>query len=183
MIELNTIKSISKDAKATIRKNSDGQPISKKQLIQNYYLFYYILPITASLLSFFVPNLSNDFLQYITTGVAIFSGLFFTLLLNISTKIRDKSQDLNVDRTIKSRFKENMKQISIIAQYNILLGIFIIMLILIFVITSRIAIFSDYYITKILLAIIFSLVLRYFATLFSLLQRLKFVVRDEIETS
>ena len=130
MIDFRILLEIKKDALESIKSDSGGDLIKGKAKKFTFLLLFTIVPFIASLISYLLDVKLSDLSSYITTGIAIFTGLFFSLLLSISTKIRIERENENIDKANFRAFKENMRQISNITQYIIVLGILIMLLVL-----------------------------------------------------
>lgn len=177
MLDFKILTEIGKIARESIKKDSDGYPIKGKGTHLIFFVFYTLIPLLAASTPWYWDIKLSKLEGYIGTGIAIFTGLFFSLLLNISSKIRIEKENKNKDIANFKGFKENMKQISDIAQYVIVLGILILLIVLV---NALVCVNKDLT-EKIFTSLALILLLRYFVCLFFILQRFHFVLRDEID--
>lgn len=177
MLDFRVIREISKSAIDSIKRDSDGDKIEKKPKKIVFILFFYIIPIGLGVISWFRNIEISDLEGYISTGIAIFTGLFFSLLLSIGGKVRTEKSNINKDAKNFQKFKTSMKQIADITLYIIVLGVFIFLLILLNNLFQ-----SDCYpyVEKTFTAIVLFLLGRFILSLFFLIQRLFFLVKDEL---
>lgn len=177
MLDFRAIINIRKEAINSIKRDSDDELIVNK--FQKFYfvIFFYILPISFSVIAWFKGIEISNLESYISTGIAIFTGLFFSLLLSIGSKIRTEKENDNIDANNFQMFKTSMKQIANITLYIIILGVLIFSLILINNIFQ-----SECYpiIEKIITSIVLFLLVRFIFSLFLLIQRLFFLIKDEL---
>lgn len=177
MLDIKVLINIKKSAINSLNSDSSGELWSKTKN-QLYFLFTFtIIPLLISGLAFYFDVRLESFENYIISGISIFTGLFFSLLLNISSKIRIEKENKNLDIENFKAFKENMKQIADITQYVIIIGVEIMILTLINILVSSRSVYIDFTLTC---SVIF-LIARYFLCLLSMLQRFYFVTRDEIK--
>ncbi len=176
MLDFNVIIEIGKEAKKSIKTDSDGNLIPGKLKQFIFHFFFSIIPLLAASTAWLWEVKLSNLENYIGTGIAIFTGLFFSLLLNISAKIRIEKENVNMDASNFQAFKENMRQISNITQYIIILGILVLLIVLI----NSLVNLNCVYIEKSFTSIALFLLIRYFSCLFFMLQRFHFVLRDEI---
>lgn len=177
MLDFRVINDIRKEAIKSIKRDSDDELIENKFQKFIFYILFYFLPLFFSILSW-IKNIEISNLEsYISTGIAIFTGLFFSLLLSIGSKIRTEKANENIDANNFQMFKTSMKQIANITLYIIILGVLIFSLILINNISQ-----SDCYpyIEKIITSIVLFLLVRFIVSLFFLIQRLFFLIKDEL---
>ena len=177
MIDFGVFLEIKKKAISSIKSDSSGKKIDSKKANCVFVLVFYILPIICAVVSWLFDVKLSNIVAYITTAISIFTGLFFSLLLNIGTKIRLEKDNKNKDNLNFNAIKENMRQISYITQYVIILGIFIVLIIFF----NYILTFKCELVNNIFTSIIVFVLLRYFSCLFFMLQRFYFVLRDELD--
>jgi len=177
MLDFNVIREINKKAIESIQSDSDDEIIDSKWKKTVFYITFYLLPIALVIISWTKDIKVSDLESYISTGIAIFTGLFFSLLLSIGSKVR--SEKLNPDRDDSNyqKYKTSMKQIANITLYIIIIGIFIFLLLLL---NNIVKTDSCLYIEKIFTGLILFLLCRFIISLFFLVQRLYFLVRDEL---
>lgn len=176
MLDFNVLIEIGKEAKKSIKTGSDGNPITGWFNHVIFLIFFTIIPLLGASTAWYWNIKLSDIEGYIGTGIALFTGLFFSLLLSISSKIRIEKENKNIDNANFQAFKENMRQISHITQYVIILGILALLTVLI----NSLIVLDFAFIEKSFTTIALFLLLRYFACLFFMLQRFHFVLRDEI---
>jgi len=83
MLDFRVLNAIKNEAKKSIKSDSDDNLIEKNQQKIVYYLVFYVFPIILASFPFFADIKLSDLQSYIGTGISIFTGLFFSLLLNI----------------------------------------------------------------------------------------------------
>ena len=177
MIDYEAFKSIRKGAIESIGTASDGEKIEGKWKKGVFIFIFYILPLGGTLTPWLLNVCLLKFGSFITVAISIFTGLFFSLLLNISAKIRIEKENENIDNSNFEEYKENMKQISNITQYVILLGVLIMFLIMFNYLLN----FQNRIVEHIIASIVIFILTRYFSCIFFMLQRFHFVLRDEID--
>jgi hypothetical protein len=177
MLDINVITKIRKSALDSMKSDSDDQKIASvwKKIV--FVSIFYILPLSASVLSWIKCLKLSTMEGFIGSGIAIFTGLFFSLLISIGAKVRSEKENPNKDESNFQQFKTSMKQIANIILYVIMLGISIFLLMLINSILK-----SNCYplIEKVITAITLFLLVRFIVSLFFMMQRFYFLVRDEI---
>lgn len=178
MIEIKTIQNIFTEGIDAIKTDSDGQKINLKFSKIVFFVLWNILPFGVIYIVFSKDIKISFFQNFVGSSVALFTGLFFSLLLRIGDKIRAEKNNENKDNQNFIRFKESLQQISKISQLIILLGIIIfVMLVLNGLLKSDSYPIIELSITSISLA----LLVWYLMALLSLIQRFTFTMRDEIE--
>lgn len=177
MLDIHTLIDLRKKAICSIKTDCDDVKISSKWKKTVFIVVFYILPVLAAIATFYNEIKLTDLQGYIGTSIAIFTGLFFSLLLNIGTKIKAEKQNKDKDSANFQQYKTSMKQIADITLYTIVLGIYIFILMLINSIfkTSN-CVYIEFSITSVT---IFMLV-RFIGSLFFMIQRFFYLIRDEI---
>lgn len=177
MLDFNVIREINKKAIESIKSDSDDELIDNKRKKIVFFFTFYIFPIGLVVFSWIKNVKITNLESYISTGIAIFTGLFFSLLLSIGSKVRSEKVNPDRDDNNYQKFKTSMKQIANITLYIIILGIFIFLLLLLNNIIK-----TDCYpiIEKLFTGFVLFLLSRFITSLFFLVQRLYFLVRDEI---
>lgn len=177
MLDLRVILNIKKKAITSIKSDSDGKRITSKWQIILFHTLFHVIPYSLAtipwLSSVRLPALEN----YLGTSIAIFTGLFFSLLLGIGDKIRVERENINIDQDSFHRFKENLKQIAQITLYTIVLGVFIFSIMLI----NTLSVWDYDLIEKIFTSVVLLLMARFILSIFFILQRFVFIIRDEID--
>ena len=177
MIDIKTFKLIQREAHNSMKKDSDGEIITNWKYKVIFILLFYIIPTLIALEALVNCLMISSIETYIGTVISIFTGLFFSLLLGIGDKIRIEKNNKDKDNKNLYRFKQNMKQISAIILYVILLGLEIFIL----------RILNSFFGQKLngcieiaLTVIISFLLIRYVFSLLSVIQRFYYTTRDEI---
>lgn len=93
-------------------------------------LNYIALPIIMIILAIFQPIRISDVDNYIYTGISIFTGLFFSLLLSVNTKVKEFRDRDNSDKDLANSYKDKWRNVSNITQLLILIGVIIVILVL-----------------------------------------------------
>jgi hypothetical protein len=180
MLDLKTLLSIRKEAIESIKKDSDGDNIHKKSFKISFFLIWYIAPIGGILTVLYKQIKLSDLQEYIAASIALFTGLFFSLLLGLGDKLRTEKANDNIDESNYNRFKENMKQISKITQFIILKGVLIFVLLLINSISKT----SDYKCIEIgITAVSVYILFQYTVSIGFLLQRFHHTMADELNNT
>lgn len=177
MLDFNVILEIRKSAIKSMKSDSDDESIKSFWKKFTFLLFFYLIPIVVCIVAWFRDIKLSAIESYIGTGIAIFTGLFFSLLLSIGSKVKSENDNPNKDVDNFQRFKTNMKQIANITLYIIIAGTIVFLLLLINTLFK-----SDdcLIVEKIITAIALFLLSRFIVSLFFMIQRFYFLVRDEI---
>ncbi len=177
MLDFNVVKNIRNEALDSIKKDSDDERIVGWWKKTIFYVMFYGVPIVLGVVSLIKKIAISDLESYITTGIAIFTGLFFSLLLSIGSKVKAEKVNPNKDEANFKSFKIGMTQIAKITMYNIILGILIFLLILL----NHILKTDCYeYIEMGFTFVVMYLLGQFIITLFFMLQRLYFLINDEL---
>ncbi len=176
MIDFGVLIKIKKNALTSIRSDSDDVKRNTIKDKISLFIVFTLTPLVVAATPWLLDVKLSDFNTFIATGISIFTGLFFSLLLNISAKIRIEKENINVDINNFKGFKNNMRQISNITQYIIILGVLIMLIVLLNSLMNFDCNKFEFGFTSIVLF----LLVRYFVCLFFMLQRFHFVLRDEI---
>lgn len=131
MLDFNVLFKIRSEAIESIKKDSEGDNIIKKGHKVLFFVIWYCIPISGIIIVVLRNIKLSDLESYIGASVALFTGLFFSLLLSLGDKLRTEKANTDIDQNNYLKFKENMKQISQITQFVILKGVLIFMLLLI----------------------------------------------------
>lgn len=177
MLDFKVIIEIRKSAIKSMKCDSDDEMITSLWKKVVFIITFYLLPILTPLIAWCRNVKLTSFEGYIGTGIAIFTGLFFSLLLSIGAKIRAEKENPNKDVNNFQQFKTSMKQIANITLYVIVLGILIFLVLLL---NSIFKTDSCVYIEKIFTVFALFLLVRFIASLFFMIQRFHYIVRDEI---
>ncbi len=177
MIELRTIWKIYIDGVNAIRTDSDGQKIDGRALKIIFYSLWVVLPLIVMLIVICKQIHISELQNFLGSSIALFTGLFFSLLLRIGEKIRTEKANENKDIQNFYRYKESLYQISKISQLIILIGIIVFMLLILNWLLK-----IDYYpvIELIISSISLGLTVWYLIALFALIQRFTYTMRDEV---
>ena len=177
MLDFKVILKIRKSAIESMKKDSDDNDIKSFWKKFVFISTFHFLPFLIILLVWSKNIKLSSIETYVGTGIAIFTGLFFSLLLTIGAKVRSENENPNKDADNFNRFKTNMKQIANIVLYVIVIRI------VIFIIMLTNTIFrtdSCAYIEKIFTSMAMFLLVRFFISLFFIIQRFHFLIKDEI---
>jgi len=177
MLDLKVVLEINKSAKNSMKCDSDDEKISSYWKKFVFISAFYFLPILTMLIAWHRDIKLSSLENYIGTGIAIFTGLFFSLLLSIGDKVRNEKENPNKDRDNFQRYKTSMKQIANIVLYTIIIGVVIFMILLA---NSIFKTDCCIYVEKVFTAITIFLLVRFIVSLFFIIQRFYFLVRDEI---
>lgn len=177
MLDIKVLNKIRKEALSNIKKDSDGEKIDSKINKVWYFFLFYLIPLLMSIGSWLNDIFISEMEKFISTGIAIFTGLFFSLLLNIGSKVNAEKNNPNKDQDNFISFKNSMIQISSITIYTIVLGIIIFLLLLINHILKTDTVI---YIEKGFTALIIFIMSQFIICLFFMIQRLYFIVKDEL---
>ncbi|NMH23895.1 hypothetical protein [Flavobacterium solisilvae] len=126
------ISEIRKDALNNLFKQHNGEKVANEKVVKFYY---YILPIVVSvvLLSLGV-TIKESIASYLVTGISIFAGLFFSLLITVSDKMNKRKElqkSLNeIDINYFKLYKKFSEQLIAYISYEIVLSVILIVLIL-----------------------------------------------------
>jgi hypothetical protein len=180
MLDLKVLWKIREEALDSIKKDSDGERIPKKSFKLFFCVLWYIIPLFGVATVFYRQIKLSDIQDYIGASIALFTGLFFSLLLSLGDKLRTEKANDNIDQSNYLRFKENMQQISKITQFIILNGVFIFVLLLI----NSLARTSEYEFVEIsLTALSVYIISQYTISIGFLLQRFHHTMRDELNNT
>lgn len=177
MFDFDVLKKIRIDANDSIRNDSDGESITGFSHFLSFHFWRWLVPVVLAS----VPWISDFSIQpieaYVGTCIAVFTALFFSLLLIAGDKIRVEKDNKDKDFDNFKKYKENMKQIVRITLHIISLGIIIFILTLFHIVFA-----SNYYvfIDNVFASIIIFLLCRFMFALVCLLQRFYYTINDEI---
>lgn len=125
------ISEIRKDAIHSLYKDYNGRVIKKKRVI---WWYFYILPFIIMMMMLgFHLFVNKDMASYFITGISIFAGLFFNLLLVVADKLNARKLLLENDTnegTVNyvKRYRHFSEQLISQISYTIVLSIYIILL-------------------------------------------------------
>jgi hypothetical protein len=180
MLDFKTLLNIRSEAIDSIKKDSEGILISKMNFKIIFIFFWYVIPILGVVTVFYRKIYLTDLQDYIGASIALFTGLFFSLLLSLGDKLRTEKANVNIDQSNYLKFKENMKQISKITQFIILNGILIFIILLLNSLSKT----SDCrYIEITLTAISIYLLAQYTISIGFLIQRFHHTMKDELNNT
>lgn len=179
MIDLKVLFAIRKEAIQSIRMDSDGKIVNGNIRNLSFLLLWYLLPIAGVIVAIYKNVELSKLENYIGASVAIFTGLFFSLLLGLGDKLRTEKANENIDIKNYNKFKENLKQISKITQFVILTGVLVFVLLLLNSLLKE----THPYVEKTLSCITIYLLIQYTISIWFLLQRFHFVLKDELNNT
>lgn len=122
---------IRKDAIDSLQKDYNGN-IVKNKFVTAFY--FYITPLIVSVILLIVGvRINNDIANYFITGISIFAGLFFNLLLVVSDKLNIRKRLLDTDpneetRNYVIRYRHFSEQLISQISYTIVISISLIIL-------------------------------------------------------
>ncbi|NLO70927.1 MAG: hypothetical protein GX102_08350 [Porphyromonadaceae bacterium] len=177
MLDLKTLLRIPREAKISMKKDSEGETIQRKSSKFFFFLLFNILPLIIGAISYCSGVIISEIDSYIGTVISIFTGLFFSLLLSIGDKIRNEKSNIDRDNSNFQKYKENMKQISNIILYIILLGVEIFILLFLNSILGK---YMDGYIEIAITLLVSYILARFVISLLFVVQRFYYTSRDEI---
>lgn len=177
MLDIKVLFDIRNNAVESMKSDSDDEKIESKWKKVVFFLTFYCLPISLAYLSWHREIKLTSLETYIGASIAIFTGLFFSLLLSIGSKIRLEKENPNIDNDNFLQFKKSMKQIANITLYEIIVGIFIFLFMLL---NSILKSKCHPEFEQVLTIITVYLLGQYIVSLFFMMQRYFYVVRDEL---
>lgn len=177
MLDFNVMLEIRKSAIKSMKSDSDDESITSLWKRLTFLVLFYIAPLVVCFIAWLRDIKLSALESYIGTGIAIFTGLFFSLLLSIGSKVKSEKENPDKDENNFQHFKTNMKQIANITLYIIISGTIIFLMLLINTLLK-----SDKYllVEKALTTVALFLLTRFIISLFFMIQRFYFLVRDEI---
>lgn len=126
------ISEIRKDALNNLFKQHNGEKVANEKVVKFYY---YILPIIVSIVVLILGvTIKESIASYLITGISIFAGLFFSLLITVSDKM-NKRKELQkslseTDVNYFKLYKKFSEQLIAYISYEIVLSVILIILIL-----------------------------------------------------
>lgn len=115
MISEIRIFTIRKEALNSLRKDNNGTVIRS---VRSILLYYYCVPFFFSvLLILFGANVTPEIATFFITGISIFAGLFFNLLLVVAEKANDRKSKLDLKKEQKTKINESF--INYVKRYSI----------------------------------------------------------------
>jgi hypothetical protein len=178
VIDFQILKRITQDTFQSINRDSDGEHIKSKLSRFSLWLFFIIIPLGLSTTAYVFKVDLRDIESVTGTIIAIFTGLFFSLLLSIGTKIREERGSTDLEINQFHRFKNNLKQISHITLFTIICGTLILGLMLLNSMVMGICI-NEF--NRILTFITVYFISIFLIMLLLLVQRFHHVLKDEID--
>jgi len=178
VISFSTILEICKNAQNSIRKDADNEFVRKKWSKLEYIAIFYLIPLILGAIAFNLKIKLELIEGFIGTGIAIFTGLFFTLLVTVGDKIKRAKENSNMDNDNFRKFKNSLAQISNIILLSILLGILIFVLLL----TNTFVISAEWHMASLIISSLsIYFLFQFLTTIILILQRFFYVVHDEID--
>lgn len=178
MFDFKTLNEISRHAISAMQTNSAGNIVKSKISKFVFFVLFFLLPLAVASLPFYTRiRLDGNFSTFIATSVAIFVGLFFSLLLSIGSKIKKERDNKNRDDDNFKKFKNTAKQISEIIIYIIKIGLILMMTVAIdFIINDKYV-----YVNIVLTSFALLNLSKFFISIILMGQRFFFIIRDEID--
>lgn len=122
---------IRKDALESLRKDYNGRIVKNKKIV---FAYYYVFPLTISIVFLAIGvSINTDIANYFITGISIFAGLFFNLLLVVADKLNTRKRLLDTDtneetRNYVTRYRHFSEQLISQISYGIIISIGLIIL-------------------------------------------------------
>lgn len=122
---------IRSDALESLKKDYNGRIVKNKKTV---FLYYYFLPFCVSICLLLVGvTIDTDIANYFITGISIFAGLFFNLLLVVADKLNVRKRLLDTDpneetRNYVKRYRHFSEQLISQISYGIVISIGLIVL-------------------------------------------------------
>lgn len=111
-------------------KEFNGTEFENKNMVRFYY--YGIAFIIATVLTIFNFRIDKDASTYLITGISIFAGLFFNLLIVVSDKMKQRKKMLSSNKeeevTYAKLYKKFSEQLVAYISYAIILSLCLIIL-------------------------------------------------------
>lgn len=180
MLDIRTLLTIRREALDSISKDSDGEKFPKKSFRIFFFILWYIVPLSGIATVIYKQIKLSDLQDYIAASIALFTGLFFSLLLGLGDKLRTEKANPNIDENNYKQFKENMRQISNITQFIILEGVLVFILLLV----NSLAKTTDFLCIEIgITSMAIYLLSQYTISIGFLLQRFHHTMKDELNNT
>ncbi len=177
MLDFKEIWQIRKDAIKSIKSDSDNEEIKSFWKCLLFEIMFLFIPMLTALGSWCKNVKISSIDGFIGTTIAVFTGLFFSLLLSIGSKVKAEQDNPNKDSENFQRFKTNMKQIADIIIYVILIGVVVFVLMILNTILNKL---PWQYTERLITSIAMFLMTRFIIAIFFMLQRFRSIVSDEI---
>jgi hypothetical protein len=122
---------IRKDALESLKKDYNGRIVKNKKIVISYY---YLLPFLISIVFLAIGvTIDKEIANYFITGISIFAGLFFNLLLVVADKLNIRKRLLDNDpneetRNYVKRYRHFSEQLISQISYGIIISIGLIIL-------------------------------------------------------
>jgi uncharacterized membrane protein len=177
MIDFKVIFNLRFDAIKSIKKDSDGVEVDSCWRKIFFYFIWYGIPFIAVGIVIMKQIKLSSLENYVGASVALFTGLFFSLLLSLGDKLSKEKENPDSDSDHYESIKENLRQISKITQFVILTGLVIFVLLLINTLLK-----TDKYIwiETLLTSISIYCLTQYTVSILFLLQRFHHTLKDEL---
>lgn len=181
---------IKKDALESLKKDYNGRIVKNHSVS----LYYYMLPVIVSvILLVSKATITKDIANYFITGISIFAGLSFNLLLAVADKLNVKKRLLETDlneetRNYVLRYRHFSEQL--ISQISYCIVISIVLILLMFLthfrdwlpVTDNHIIKFGYYISKhILNGSIFYFGMQFIIMVFVILSSMYVMLLDDLK--
>lgn len=122
---------IRKDALLSLKKDYNGRIVKSRKIVFSYY---YLFPAFVSFTFIIIGvTIDSEIANYFITGISIFAGLFFNLLLVVADKLNVRKRLLETDKNEETinyvmRYKHFSEQIISQISYGIIISIVLIIL-------------------------------------------------------
>lgn len=122
---------IRKDALESLKKDYNGRIVKNKKIVFSYYYLFPFI-ISVGFLAIGV-TIDKEIANYFITGISIFAGLFFNLLLVVADKLNVRKRLLDNDpneetRNYVKRYRHFSEQLISQISYGIIISIGLIIL-------------------------------------------------------
>ena len=122
---------IRKDALESLRKDYNGKIVKDRRIV---FTYYYAFPFVISIVFLSIGvTINTEIANYFITGISIFAGLFFNLLLVVADKLNVRKRFLDSDQNEETknyviRYRHFSEQLISQISYGIVISIGLIML-------------------------------------------------------
>lgn len=122
---------IRKDALQSLRKDYNGKIVKDRGIV---FAYYYAFPFVISIVFLAIGvTINTDIANYFITGISIFAGLFFNLLLVVADKLNVRKRFLDTDQNEETknyviRYRHFSEQLISQISYGIVISIGLIIL-------------------------------------------------------
>lgn len=166
-------------------RNISSEPnnsVNKKRQFLSSLLIYILPAFVFAIIIILNANIST-FTEYSLILVSIFTGLLFSFLLSVGEKVKMQKDNPNRDNDQFQNYKRLINQLSKIAQFEIILGIKYIAIVIITSLTIKLLPSDPYYVNTILGGVSVFLLTQFIAILYYVWFKLYYVLEDDINNT